>query len=408
VYLTYQLQRCFRDPVNLWAAATQAVWSHPSLPATPLIRTLAAASEMLERSTRFYRKPSFGMTSTEIDGRTAEVQEATVQQTPFCNLIHFEREGSSRDPKVLLVAPLSGHHATLLRDTVRELLPDHDLYLTDWTDARLVPAADGPFDLDDYIGLIGDFVRLLGPETHVISVCQPAVAVLAAVALLAEDDEAAQPRTLSLLAGPIDTRINPTEVNLLAKNRPLDWFEQWIVQRVPQSEPGAGRRVCPGFVQLAGFVSMNTDRHVTAHWKLFRDLLVGDEESAQNNRRFYDEYLAVMDLPSEYYLQTVASVFQEHALAQGTMKHRGGRPVRPEAIRRTALLTVEGEKDDITGLGQTRAAHDLCSGIPAASKQHYQQAGAGHYGVFSGRRWREEIAPRIREFIRTHGGGPAK
>jgi poly(3-hydroxybutyrate) depolymerase len=408
VYLTYQLQRCFRDPVNLWAAVTQAVWSHPGIPATPLVRTLAAASEMLERSTRFYPKPSFGLANTEIDGRTVEVREVSIQRSPFCNLIHFERESSRQDPKVLLVAPLSGHHATLLRETVRELLPDHDLYLTDWTDARIVPASAGPFDLDDYIRLIGDFIRLLGPEIHVISVCQPAVAVLAAVSLLAEDDHAAQPRTLALLAGPIDTRVNPTEVNLLAKNRPLDWFERWVVQRVPLAEPGAGRRVCPGFIQLAGFVSLNADRHVTAHWKLFRDLLAGDEGAAETNRRFYDEYLAVMDLPSEYYLQTVASVFQEHALARGTMKHQGDRPVRPEAIRKTALMTVEGEQDDITGLGQTRAAHELCSGIPAASKRHYQQADAGHYGVFSGRRWREEIAPRIRDFIRAHDGSAQK
>jgi poly(3-hydroxybutyrate) depolymerase len=403
MYLAYQLQR-LREPLHLWATLGKAMWSHPALPATPLTRTLAAASEMLERSTRVYAKPSFGLPTTTIDGATVDVQETVVERTPFCNLLRFERDTGRDDPKVLLVAPLSGHHATLLRDTVRELLPDHDLYLTDWVDARLVPLAEGAFDLDDYVSLVQGFLRRLGPDLHVVSVCQPAVPVLAAVALLAEDDERAQPRSLALFAGPIDTRTSPTEVNRLSRDRPLEWFERWVVHEVPPSEPGAGRRVCPGFVQLAGFVSLNADRHLASHWKLFRDLVLGDEDAAEAKRRFYDEYLAVMDLPAEYYLQTVRVVFQEHALARGTLLHRGHRPIRPEAIRRTALMTVEGEADDITGHGQTFAAHALCSGIPEARKRHHHQAGAGHYGVFSGRRWREEIAPRLRAFIRAHAG----
>jgi poly(3-hydroxybutyrate) depolymerase len=402
--LPYPLQRGLYDPLHLWASVTQAFWSHPAIPVTPVTRTLAAASEVLERSTRLYPKPSFGLSSTEIDGRTVAVRETSVARTPFCNLIHFEREASRADPRVLLVAPLSGHHATLLRETVRTLLPDHDLYLTDWVDARLVPPSAGRFDLDDYVSLMKDLFRELGPDLHVVSVCQPAVPVLAAVSLLAEEEDAPQPRTLVLLAGPIDTRINPTQVNSLASAHPLAWFDQWVVREVSPTEPGAGRRVCPGAHQLTGFVAMNADRHFTAHWELFRDLVLGDNDRAQAHRSFYDEYLAVMDLPAEYYLQTVGVVFQEHALARGTMLHRGTRPVRPEAIRRTALMTVEGENDDITGLGQTHAAHALCTGIPEAMKQHHQQAGAGHYGVFSGRRWREEIAPRIREFLRAHGG----
>jgi poly(3-hydroxybutyrate) depolymerase len=404
MYFSYQLQRGLQEPLHLWASLNRAVWSHAALPATPWTRTLAAMSELVERSTRFYAKPSFGLQSTVVGDRTLAVQETRVPRTAFCQLVHFEREGAKANPRVLLVAPLSGHHATLLRETVEELLPDHDVYLTDWVDARLVPLAAGPFDLEDYIALVQGLLRELGPDVHVVSVCQPAVAVLAAVSLLAEDEPAAQPRTLTLLAGPVDSRVNPTEVNRLARAQPLEWFERWAVDTVPASEPGAGRQVCPGFFQLSGFVSMNVDRHLAAHWKLFRDVLDGDEAGAGASRSFYDEYLAVMDLPAEYYLQTVRTVFQEDALALGTMTLRGGRPIRPSAIHRTALLTVEGENDDITGLGQTLAAHALCPGIPSERKEHHQQPGAGHYGVFSGRRWREGVAPRIRHFIRRHAG----
>jgi poly(3-hydroxybutyrate) depolymerase len=403
MYFAYQLQRGLQEPLHLWASVSRALWSHPALPATPWTRTFQAMSELVERSTRSYGKPSFGLATTHIEGRSVPVQETRVQRTAFCELVHFEREGAQLNPKVLLVAPLSGHHATLLRETVKELLPDHDVYVTDWVDARLVPLAAGPFDLDDYIALIQGLLRELGPDVHVMSVCQPAVAVLAAVSLLAEDEPAAQPRTLALLAGPVDSRVHPTEVNRLARAQPLEWFEQWAVDTVPATEPGAGRQVCPGFFQLSGFVSMNADRHLAAHWKLFRNVLEGDEENAHLQRSFYDEYLAVMDLPAEYYLQTVRTVFQEDALALGTMTSRG-RLVRPSAIKRTALLTVEGEEDDITGLGQTLAAHALCTGIPSERKAHHHQPGAGHYGVFSGRRWREGVAPRIRDFIRRHAG----
>jgi poly(3-hydroxybutyrate) depolymerase len=405
--LAYQLQRGLREPLHFWAAAHRAVWTHPYLPATPFTRALAAASELLERSTRFYAKPAFGLETTTVEGQTVSVEAVRVQHHPFCELLHFRKDTPRPGSKLLLVAPLSGHHATLLRETVQELLPFHDVYLTDWVDASLVPLEAGGFDLDDYVALIGRFVRFLGPELHVVSVCQPAVPVLAALSLLAEDAPSAQPSTLVLMAGPVDTRVNPTEVNRLAKEQPLGWFETWGVDTVPAGEVGAGRRVCPGFIQLSGFVSMNLERHVSAHWKLFGDVLQGDEAAAAVHRHFYDEYLAVMDLPAEYYLQTLRTVFQEDALPQGRMMYRGERPVRPEAISRTALLTVEGEKDDITGLGQTQATHALLTGIAREDKEHHQQAGAGHYGVFSGRRWRQEVAPRIRDFLKRHeGAGP--
>jgi poly(3-hydroxybutyrate) depolymerase len=404
MYFAYQLQRGLQEPFHLWAAMNQALWTHPALTPTPVTRALAAVSELMERTTRVYAKPAFGLTTTTVCGRAVAVEETRVQRTPFCELVHFRREAVQSGPKVLLVAPLSGHHATLLRDTVRELLPDHDVYLTDWVDARFVPLGEGRFDLDDYITLIQGLLRELGPDVHVVSVCQPAVAVLAAISLVAEDEPAAQPRSLTLMAGPVDTRVSPTEVNRLARTRPLEWFERWVVDEVPGAEAGAGRKVCPGFFQLSGFVSMNVHRHLAAHWKLFRDVVEGDEAAAAASRRFYDEYLAVMDLPAEYYLETVKSVFQEDRLALGTFLYRSSRAVRPAAIERTALLTVEGEKDDITGLGQTLAAHGLCSGIPSHRRQHHHQPGAGHYGVFSGHRWHQGVAPRLRDFIRRHDG----
>jgi poly(3-hydroxybutyrate) depolymerase len=391
------------EPLNSWAGILQTLWSHPALPlsGTPLARILASASELLERATRSYPKPPFGLESTVIDGRSAAVREVPWLATPFCNLIRFERDAQRQDPKVLLVAPLSGHHASLLRDMVARLLPDHDLYLTDWIDARLVPLSAGRFDLDDYIDLLQRFIRELGSEVHVIGVCQPSVPVLAAVALMAESGDPATPRTMTLMAGPIDTRVNPTVVGRVASNRPLEWFEMAAVYRVPAGQPGFLRKVYPGFLQLTAFVALDPARHADAHRQLYRSLLAGDEESAEAHRRFYDDYLAVMDVPAEYYLQTISSVFQKHLLARGEMTWRGRR-VRPDAIRGTALLTVEGENDNITGLGQTSAAHALCTAIPAERRRLHVQPGAGHYGVFSGRRWREEIAPRIAEFIRSY------
>ena len=389
-------------PVNSWARALKSFWSHPAFPmsATPLGRAVASASELLERSTRRYPKPPFGLATTSIDGRAVAVREVPRLQTPFCNLIHFERDVQRQDPKVLVVAPLSGHHASLLRDTVARLLPEHDLYLTDWIDARLVPLSAGPFDLDDYIELVQRCIRVIGADVHVLAVCQPGVPVLAAVSLMAESDDPAAPRTMTLMAAPIDTRINPTQVDRVATERPLEWFELAAVHRVPAGEPGFLRKVYPGFLQLTAFVSLDPTRHADAHRQLYRDLLAGDEESAEVCRRFYDDYLAVMDVPAEYYLQTVASVFQKHELARGLMTFRG-HPIRPAAISRTALMTIEGEHDEITSVGQTSAAHALCPEIPAARRRIHIQPGAGHYGVFSGRRWREEIAPRFAEFIRS-------
>jgi poly(3-hydroxybutyrate) depolymerase len=364
-------------------------------------RVVASTGEMIERATRRYPKPPFGFETTRIDGESVPVQETTALETPFCNLVRFERAVNRDDPKVLLVAPLSGHHASLVRETVERLMPDHDVYVTDWVDARIVPLSAGRFDLDDYIDLMQRFMRHLGPGAHVVAVCQPSVPVLAAVSLMEESEDPASPRSMTLMAGPIDARVAPTAVTKYAMGRPLAWFELTAVHRVPLGEPGFMRKVYPGFLQLAAFVSMKSARHVSAHRKLYLDLVGGDEESADVYRRFYDDYLAVIDLPAEYYLQTVQRVFQRHELGRGEMIWRGQRRVRPELIRRTALMTIEGENDDITGVGQTSAAHGLCSAIPDERRARLVVPGVGHYGVFSGRRWREETAPRLREFIRS-------
>jgi len=369
MYSSYRLGRAIAAPFNAWAGVLRAFWSHPAflVSATPFGRAVATASELLERATRRYPKPPFGLTSTVVGGRPVAVREVVWDRTPFCDLIRFERDCARRDPKVLLVAPLSGHHASLLRDTVARLLPEHDLYVTDWVDARLVPLSAGRFDLDDYVDLMVRFIHAIGSDVHVIAVCQPSVPVLAAVSLMAEAGDLAAPLTMTLMAGPIDTRVNPTQVDRVATSRPLRWFELAAVHQVPEGEPGHLRRVYPGFLQLTAFVSLNPARHADAHRQLYRDLLAGDEESAEAHRRFYDDYLAVMDVPAEYYLQTIATVFQRHDLALGGMTWRGQQRIRPEAIRRTALLTVEAEKDDITAVGQTSAAHAL-HGAPRETK----------------------------------------
>jgi poly(3-hydroxybutyrate) depolymerase len=408
LYDAFALTRTLAAPMNAWADAVRGFWSHPGLPLshTPLGRAMAATGELVERATRRYPKPPFGLTTTVCDGQPVVVRETLVRHTPFCDLIHFERATPRADPRVLLVAPLSGHHASLLRDTVAALLPEHDVYVTDWIDARLVPVSAGRFDLDDYIDLLRELIRTLGRplggKLHVVAVCQPAVPALAAVALLAEDGDAAVPQSLTVMGGPVDTRISPTSPGEFALSRSLAWFEANLVHGVPAGEPGVRRRVYPGFVQLSAFLSMNVERHARAQVELFRDLARGDEDGAQGHRRFYDDYLAVMDLPAEYYLQTIASVFQHHELPRGELRYRGERRVRPAAIRTTALMTIEGENDDITGLGQTFAAHALCPNIPDERRVHYVQPQAGHYGIFSGRRWRDEIAPRLRDFIRHH------
>ncbi len=384
----------FDQPWNPWAQ------TYP-------YKSFAAAWDVFENLTRRYGKPAFGIDTIDLVGSRCGITEEVVWSRPFCDLLHFKRDPESlqpwrrHDPRILLVAPLSGHYATLLRGTVKALLPDHDVYITDWRDARTVPLAMGEFDLDDYIDYVMDCLRFLGPNTHVIAVCQPGPAVVAATSLLAADDDPCVPASMTIMGSPIDTRRSPTEPNRLATTKPLDWFERNVVMRVPFPHAGFMREVYPGFLQLTGFMTMNLDRHMNAHNKLFQSLVTGDGDSVNAHKDFYDEYLAVMDLNASYYLQTLKVVFQEHQLPNGTMRHRG-RLVEPAAITKTALMTVEGEKDDISGIGQTQAAHDICTGIPADMKQDYVQAGVGHYGVFNGSRFRSEIAPRIRDFIRSH------
>jgi len=366
----------------------------------PASRRIAAGYDLFLRFTHRYEKPEFELVSTSIDGRDVAVTEHVVVERPFCRLLHFERAVERDDPKLLLVAPLSGHFATLLRDTVRALLPAHDIYLTDWVDAKMVPIAEGPFHLDNYVDYIRDFLHLLGPDAHVISVCQPTVPVLGAVSLMASAGEPT-PRTMIMMGGPIDPRRSPTAVNNLATQKPYSWFERNLIQHVPLKYPGFMRRVYPGFLQHLGFVAMNPSRHADAHWEYYHHLVQGDGESAQAHRKFYDEYNAVLDMPAEYYLDTIKTVFQQNALPLGIWRVRG-ELVTPSAITKTALFTIEGELDDISGNGQTESAHGLCTGIAAKHREHFLVPNVGHYGIFSGRRWREKIAPRIRDFIRRH------
>lgn len=403
LYALHELQHAMIAPFGALAGANHALFTQPHSPWAhlPVSRTFAAANELMLRLIRRYEKPEWNIHECEIDGRKVPVTKEAVVTRPFCHLLHFRRETRRKDPKVLVVAPLSGHHATLLRDTVRTLLKDHDVYITDWVDARMVPVHEGHFHLDDYVEYVQDFIRLLGPEVHVVSVCQPTVPVLAAVSLMASRKEKIAPLTMTMMGGPIDTRRNPTAVNSYASGRPLAWFESRVIQRVPANYPGVGRRVYPGFLQHISFLLMNADRHVEAHRDFFNHLIVGDGDSAESHRRFYDEYNAVLDMAAEYYLETLRVVFKEHALPEGTWKVRH-EPVRPQDITRTALFTIEGELDDISGVGQTEAAHDLCSGIPASKRDHFLVEGVGHYGIFSGRRYREHIYPRIRDFIRQH------
>ncbi|HVP59056.1 MAG TPA: polyhydroxyalkanoate depolymerase [Myxococcaceae bacterium] len=402
MYFAHDLGRAFALPIHTWASMLRTAWTHPFNPASvlPPVRALAAAAELVERATAMYPKPSFGLETTVIDAREVAVHEQLVHETPFCRLLHFERDVTRHDPRVLIVAPLSGHHATLLRETVRELLPDHDLYITDWVDARMVPLSAGKFDLADYVDLLIAHLRELGPDVHVLSVCQPAVPVLVATAMLAEAEDPAQPASMVLISGPVDTRVNPSSVNQFARVHSLKSLEGMVIHRVPVGHPGSGRRVYPGILQLWSFMSLDPHRHVDAHVSLFKDVVKGELESADKRRRFYDEYFAVMDLPAEFYLETVQHVFHRHSLPEGKMLHRG-KPVPLDAIRRTALMTVEGQDDDITTPGQTYAAHGLLSSVPAGWKEHHLQEGAGHYGTFSGRRFRERIAPRLRAFFRA-------
>jgi len=402
LYAAYELQRQLSRPVRLWANALEQVYSSPYNPLTDtwIGKSVAASAEIMARLTQNYMKPAFGLSTTEIDGQTVAVNEEILLRKPFCNLMRFRRDTLRRDPKVLVVAPMSGHFATLLRGTVEALLPEHDVHITDWVDAREVPLSLGNFDLDDYIDYVIEFCRYLGPDLHIIAVCQPSVPVMGAMSLMAADKDPRQPRSFTLMGGPIDTRISPTTPNDLAMRNSMMWFRQNVISTVPFNYPGAMRRVYPGFLQLTSFISMNLDRHINAHMRQFEHLVKGDDDSAEGHRTFYDEYLAVMDLTAEFYLQTIQVVFKEHQLPRGVWVSRG-RPIEPAAIE-TALMTVEGELDDISGVGQTKAAHTLTPNIPGARRAHWEQPRVGHYGIFNGRKWREQIMPRVRSFIREN------
>jgi poly(3-hydroxybutyrate) depolymerase len=403
-YWFYEMGQASLNPARAFADAGKLFFKNPANPwsRTELGKTVAAACELFERSTRRYGKPDWNIPSTLIGAERVPVHVSSVWERPFCRLLHFERmfDHALRrpQPKLLIVAPMSGHYATLLRGTVEAFLPNHEVYITDWADARTVPLSEGPFDLDDYIDYVISMFHWLGIGAHAIAVCQPSVPVLAAVARMEAENDPYVPFSMTLMGGPIDTRENPTAVNKLAEERGMNWFRTHVISKVPFPHPGFMREVYPGFLQLGGFIGMNFDRHLEAHRSLFNNLVEGDGDSAKKHQEFYDEYLAVMDLTAEFYLQTVEKVFVRHDLPNGTFKHRD-KPVDPSLIRRTALLTIEGENDDISGLGQTKATHDLCPNIPADKKVHYVQPKVGHYGVFNGSRFRAEIAPRISDFV---------
>lgn len=410
-YQLYEMNHAILQPYRAFADATKLFYENPLNPVsqTAFGRSVAASMELFERTTRIYGKPLFGFTETTVGTETVGVQEEVVWQKPFARMIHFKRDlpaGHPPEPKILIVAPMSGHYATLLRGTVEALMQQADVYITDWTDARIVPLSDGNFDLDDYIDYVIEMFHHLGEDSHVVAVCQPSVPVLAAVALMEANGDRFAPSSMTLMGGPIDTRRNPTAVNKLAEDKGIDWFRDNVIMTVPWPNVGFMRPVYPGFLQLSGFMSMNLDRHITAHREFFMHLVKEDGDSADKHREFYDEYLAVMDLTAEFYLQTVDTVFIRHALPKGEMMHRGVR-VDPSAIRTTALLTVEGENDDISGVGQTEAAQTLCVNIPDDRRMHYLQPKVGHYGVFNGSRFRACIAPRILEFARKNARAKA-
>lgn len=410
LYTAYELGYAAVSPARVAAGLGAKFWRSPFNPLADswLARTSAAALDVFEHATRRYPKPDWEIADTVIDGVSVPVSIEPVVKKPFGTLLRFRRDeaalealGAAEQPKVLIVAPMSGHYATLLRGTVLAMMPGHDVYITDWADARSVPISAGRFDLNDFIDYLIDFLRFLGPRAHAMAVCQPGPALLSAAAVLAEDDDPARPASLTIMGSPIDTRRSPTVPNMLSRQRPFEWFERNMIFTVPAPYPGMLRRVYPGFVQLYSFLSMNSDRHMNAHYDYFKNLVKGDGDSAEKHREFYDEYLAVLDMTEEFYLQTIKEVFKEDSLPQGKFFHRGRR-VKPEAIRDVALLTVEGERDDISGIGQTQAAHDLCSNLPEHLKVDYIQPGVGHYGVFNGSRWRSEIQPKVAEFIRKH------
>ena len=418
LYQIFETQRSIMEPFSDLAQAAAKLYSNPLNPLsqTPLAQRASAGYALMHRLGKDYEKPEFGIKTVKVNKTEVAIHERIEINKPFCELRRFKRFSDDPatltqlkgQPAVLIVAPLSGHYATLLRDTVRTMLQDHKVYITDWKNARLVPLSEGEFHLDDYVNYVQEFIRHLQSiygNCHVVSVCQPTVPVLAAVSLMASRGEKT-PLTMTMMGGPIDARKSPTSVNNLATNKSFEWFENNVIYRVPPTFPGAGRRVYPGFLQYTGFVAMNPDRHATSHYDFFKDLIKGDDASAEAHRKFYDEYNAVLDMDADYYLETIQTVFQDFKLVNGTWDVKGvdGKieRVRPQDIKRTALLTVEGELDDISGSGQTRAAQDLCSGVPASERQHMEVKGAGHYGIFSGRRWREIVYPQVVKFIHGH------
>ncbi|NIC43534.1 polyhydroxyalkanoate depolymerase [Aquabacterium sp. A08] len=422
LYQLYETQRSLMEPFSDFAQLTAKLYTNPLSPAAqaPFAQRIAAAYDLFHRLGKDYEKPEFGIRTVDIGDKHVAIHERVEIDKPFCELRRFKRYSDDpqtltalkQQPVVLIVAPLSGHYATLLRDTVRTMLKDHKVYITDWKNARLVPLSEGEFHLDDYVNYVQEFIRYLQAEygnCHVMSVCQPTVPVLAAVSLMASRGETT-PLSMTMMGGPIDARKSPTAVNALAVQRSFEWFENNVIYRVPTNFPGAGRRVYPGFLQHTGFIAMNPDRHASSHYDYFQDLIKGDNESAEAHRKFYDEYNAVLDMDADYYLETINTVFQEFKLVHGTWEVRNPQGVkervRPQDIRTTGLLTVEGELDDISGSGQTRAAHDLCSGIEASEQHHFEVQGAGHYGIFSGSRWRQMVYPVVKAFILYHQPKP--
>lgn len=419
LYTAYEMSYAFMAPARIAAGLGAQFWRSPFNPAatTLVARTNAAALDVFENAMRRYPKPEWGIAETSVNGRAVPITIETVEKKPFCSLIHFKRDpealkkaragDKAPQSKVLIVAPLSGHYATLLRGTVEAMIADHDVYITDWVDARHVSMVQGRFDLNDYIDYLMDFMRTIGPGVHGMGVCQPGPALLSAASIMAEDEDPCRPASITIMGSPIDTRRSPTTPNLLAQERDFSWFEQNMIYTVPAPYAGVMRRVYPGFVQLYSFLAMNSDRHMNAHYDYFQHLVEGDGDNADKHRAFYDEYLSVLDMTEEFYLQTIREVFQEHTLAKGEATHRG-RLIRPEAIHDIALMTVEGENDDISGIGQTQAAHDLCTNLPEKLQLDYIQPKVGHYGVFNGSRWRNEIQPKVADFIRMAEKAAAK
>ena len=403
LYYLHEMSRLSMAPARVMSESLRLTLGNPWNPFahTVLGRSVASAADIFEHLTRSYGKPHWGLDHTVIDGETVAIEHEVAIHRTYCELLHFKRTREHSDPKLLILAPLSGHYATLVRGTVEAMLPEHDVYVTDWRDCRMIPVSEDRFDLDHYIDYVIDFLHFLGPSTHVIAVCQPSVPALAAVSVMSAWGDNCLPASLTMIGGPIDTRKSPTGVNCLAKDQPLEWFERNVIVQVPPPYPGMFRKVYPGFIQLTNFIAMNFDRHLGSYGELFEHLVRGDDEAADKKRAFYEEYRAVMDLPAEFYLQTIESVFQKHELPKGEMIARW-QPVLPERIDRTALLCIEGEEDDISGIGQTKAALEITPDLPDSMKSYFLAEGVGHYGLFNGRRWRESIAPRIKDFIRTH------